>query len=46
MMMRWRMIVRRIACEGASNLVAVVDKGVFSYDRDDRYRTFCDAHGL
>ena len=40
------MIVRRIACEGASNLVVAVGKGVVSHDRGEKYRTFCDAHGL
>ena len=43
MMIRWRMIVRRIAFEGASNLVVRLVRGVHG---DDECRTFCDAHEL
>ena len=43
MMMRWRMIVRRIAFEGASNLAMTLARG---YNGDDGYRTVYDAHGL
>ena len=43
MMMRWRMIVRRIAFEGASNLVV---GSIGRVARDNEYCTFCDVRGL
>jgi hypothetical protein len=45
-MMRWRMIVRRIAFEGASNLIMRRVSGVITYGGGDGYCTFCDVHGL
>ena len=45
-MMRWRMIVRRIALEGASNLIMRRIRGVDAYGRDGQYRTSYDVHGL
>ena len=45
MMMRWRMIVRRIAVEGASNLIMRM-RGVVTCGEDGGYLTFYDVRGL
>lgn len=40
------MIVRRIAFEGASNLITRRMSGCITYGGDGGYWTFCDVHEL